>query len=71
MKEKIHYANGQKIFDLSGEILTYYFKDGKVKVNMIVQRNYSQIKQDVLDIVQSEMERLLNDPEMVHLVLRK
>lgn len=37
----------------------------------IVQRNYHQIIQDVQDIVQSEMERLLNDPELVHLVLRK
>jgi hypothetical protein len=34
----------------------------------IVQRNYHQIIQD---IVQSEMERLLNNPELAHLVLRK
>ena len=33
MKEKTHYANGQRIFDQSGEILTYYFKDGKVKAH--------------------------------------
>jgi hypothetical protein len=39
--------------------------------NAIVQRNYDQIRQDVQDIVQSEMERLLNDPELMHLVLRK
>jgi hypothetical protein len=39
--------------------------------NAIVQRNYGQIRQDVQDIVQSEMERLLNDPESTHLVLRK
>ena len=31
MKEKTHYANGQEIFDQSGDTLTYYFKDGKVK----------------------------------------
>ena len=37
----------------------------------IVQRNYHQIIQDVQDIVQSEMERLLNNPELAHLVLRK
>ena len=37
----------------------------------IVQRNYHQIIQDVQDIIQSEMDRLLNDPELVHLVLRK
>jgi hypothetical protein len=37
----------------------------------MVQRNYLQIKQDVQDIIQSEMERLLNDPGLKHLVLRK
>jgi hypothetical protein len=36
-----------------------------------VQRNYLQIKQDVQDIIQSEMERLLNDPGLSHLVVRK
>jgi len=39
--------------------------------NTMVQRNYLQIKQDVQDIIQSEMERLLNDPGLSHLVLRK
>jgi len=37
----------------------------------IVQRNYIQIKQDVQDIYQSEMERLLSDPAMIHLVIKK
>lgn len=37
----------------------------------MVGRNYLQIKQDVQDIVQSEIERLLNDPGMRHLVLKK
>ena len=39
--------------------------------NTMVQRNYLQIKQDVQDIIQSEMERLLNDPGLAHLVVRK
>lgn len=39
--------------------------------NMMVQRNYLQIKQDVHDIIHSEMERLLNDPGLAHLVVRK
>lgn len=37
----------------------------------MVQRNYLQIKQDVKDIIQSEMERLLNDPGLVHLLIKK
>ena len=30
--------------------------------NTMVQRNYLQVKQDIQDIIQSEMERMLNDP---------
>lgn len=37
----------------------------------MVQQNYFQIKQDIQDIIQSEMERLLNDPGLSHLVVRK
>ena len=37
----------------------------------MVQRNYLQIKQDVQDIIQSEMERVLNDPALRHLVITK
>ncbi len=39
--------------------------------NTMVQHNYLQIKQDVQDIIQSEMERMLNDPGLNHLVVRK
>ena len=37
----------------------------------VVQRNYLQIKQDVQDIINSEMERILGDPSISHLVIRK
>jgi hypothetical protein len=39
--------------------------------NTIVQLNYLQVKQDIQDIIQSEMERLLNDPGLVYLVVKK
>jgi len=39
--------------------------------NSIVQRNYLQVKQDVQTIVQAEMERLMSDPALIHLVLNK
>ncbi|HEU4790819.1 MAG TPA: conjugal transfer protein MobC [Flavobacterium sp.] len=39
--------------------------------NVMVQRNYLQIKQDIQDIIHSEMERLLNDPGLVYLVVKK
>lgn len=37
----------------------------------MVQRNYFQIKQDIQHIIQSEMERLLNDPGLSHLIIKK
>ena len=37
----------------------------------IVLRNYLQVKQDIHDIIQVEMERLLNDPGRGHLIVRK
>ena len=39
--------------------------------NAMVQRNYLQIKQDIQDIIHSEMERLLNDPSLSHLIIKK
>ena len=39
--------------------------------NSVVQRNYTQVKQDIQNIVQAEMERLLNDPASAHLIIRK
>jgi len=29
--EKTIYANGQKVYDLKNDYLTYYFKDGSLK----------------------------------------
>lgn len=37
----------------------------------VIQRNYLQIKQDIQNIIHSEMERLLNDPGLNHLVVNK
>jgi hypothetical protein len=37
----------------------------------IVQRNYLQVKQDIQEIMQSEIERLLQDPSRAYMVLKK
>ena len=47
------------------------FLTAVVWVSNIVLTNYLQIKQDVQNIIQSEMERVLGDPSMAHLVIRK
>jgi Ca2+/Na+ antiporter len=43
----------------------------KVVNSGILQRNYEQIRTDVLNIVLNEIERLLNDPALRHLIIRK
>ena len=43
---------------------------GKVD-QTIVQRNYQQIKQEVQDIIESEMEKTLNDPGRESMVVKK
>lgn len=37
----------------------------------MIQRNYLQIKQDIENLVSSEMERMINDPALAHLVIKK
>ncbi len=39
--------------------------------NAIVQRNYIAVKEDVQRIIQLEMERLLSDPALMHLIIKK
>jgi hypothetical protein len=39
--------------------------------NTIIQCNYLQIRQDIQDFVHSQMELLLNDPCMKHLIIKK
>ena len=39
--------------------------------NTMIERNYLQIKDDISEIVNSEMERLLHDPALCHLVIKK
>jgi len=39
--------------------------------NGIIQRNYLSIKQDVEDLVEAEMGRLIDDPQMSRLIIKK
>jgi hypothetical protein len=37
----------------------------------MIQRNYMQIKQEIQEIIHCEMERLLSDPSLSHMVIKK
>lgn len=39
--------------------------------NSMVQRNFIQVKQDIQDIIHAEISRLINDPSLAHLVVKK
>ena len=42
------------------------------KINTaVVMRNYEEIKKDILHLVNTEMDRLMNDPALMHLIIKK
>ena len=43
----------------------------KLLNDAVVQRNYQQMKQDVQDIVESEIECILNNPAKKHIIIQK
>ena len=49
-------------------IIDFRDTDGNDLMKVQIQLNYGRIKQDVKEIVSSEMERIKNDPELKHLM---
>ncbi|SEK59762.1 hypothetical protein SAMN05421747_1422 [Parapedobacter composti] len=37
-------------------------------MKQVIEANYRQVKTDVMQIVESEMERIKNDPDLQHLI---
>ena len=66
-KVKRETAQYEKIPD----IIDFRDADGNDLMKEQIQLNYDRIKQDVRDIVCSEMERIENDPELAHLIKEK
>ena len=53
------------------EIVNFRDVDGNDRMKEQIQLNYDRIKQEVKDIVNREMERIKNDPELTHLIQQK
>lgn len=53
------------------EIINFRDTYGNDIMKEQIQLNYDRIKQDIRDIVSSEMERIENDPELAHLIKEK
>jgi len=43
----------------------------RVLDNSMIQMNYLQVKRDIEEIAENEMERLMNDPALKHLIIQK
>ncbi|WP_026713733.1 conjugal transfer protein MobC [Flavobacterium daejeonense] len=50
------------------EILSFNNENGEEKMKEEIEANYRQIKQDIVLIIENELERIKNDPDLQHLV---
>ncbi|SEK59557.1 conjugal transfer protein MobC [Parapedobacter koreensis] len=50
------------------QILSFADEHGNDNMKQVIEANYRQVKADVVHIVESEMERIKNDPNLQHLV---
>jgi len=50
------------------QILSLNVEDDNDNMKQVVEANYRQIKADVVQIVESEMERIKNDPGLQQLI---
>lgn len=50
------------------QIMSFVDDQGEDNMKQVVEANYRQIKKDIIKIIESEMERIANDPSLQHLV---
>jgi predicted TIM-barrel fold metal-dependent hydrolase len=57
-----------KTYQKIPQIRSFVDQDGEDQMKHEIEANYKQIKSDVLHIVEIEMERIMNDPDLQYLV---
>ncbi|MDN3692267.1 conjugal transfer protein MobC [Chryseobacterium tructae] len=50
------------------EILSFVNEAGEDRMKQQIEKNYRQIKLDIVNIVENEIERIKNDPDLQHLI---
>ncbi|SFS52381.1 conjugal transfer protein MobC [Sphingobacterium wenxiniae] len=50
------------------QILSFTDENGNDNMKQVIEANYRQVKADVVQIVESEMQRIKNDPDLQHLI---
>src|SRR5690554_74391 len=61
-------ASETKDYQKIPQILSFVDEQGEDKMKQEIEANYRKIKTDILHIVESEMERIKNDPNLQHLI---
>ncbi|ASO06879.1 conjugal transfer protein MobC [Arenibacter algicola] len=57
-----------KAYQKIPQILSFTDNQGKDKMKQEIEANYRQIKQDIVQVIETELERIKNDPDLQHLV---
>lgn len=57
-----------KAYNKLPQILSFTDEHGNDNMKQVIEANYRQVKADVVQIVESEMERIKNDPNLQHLL---
>lgn len=57
-----------KAYQKIPNILSFVDAQGEDKMKQEIEANYKQIKRDIVLVIESEMERIKNDPDLQHLV---
>ena len=57
-----------KAYQKIPEILSFVDENGVDNMKRDIDNNYRQIKLDIVHIIDSEMERIKNDPNLQHLI---
>ncbi|TDE53320.1 conjugal transfer protein MobC [Flavobacterium sp. GT3P67] len=64
-------ATETKTYQKIPEILSFVDEQGEDKMKQEIELNYKQIKRDIVQVVETELERIKNDPDLQHLVQKK
>ena len=64
-------ASETKDYQKLPQILSFVDAQGEDRMKQEIEANYKQIKRDIVLIIESELERIKNDPDLQHLVLKE
>jgi uncharacterized UPF0160 family protein len=61
-------ATETKAYQKIPEILSFVNKAGEDMMKQEIEANYRQIKLDIIQVIQTELERIKNDPDLEYLI---